>query len=86
MSSASDLRLSVTSEEAPNFSKETFLLVFSPFRLTFPPGRDDVPSQGGEEDTSCCFRYLSCPGWSVSTDFPCLHIIAQLSFTIPAVD
>ena len=67
VSSALDLRLSVTSEEAPNFSKEAFLLVFSPLELTFPPGRDDVPSQGGEDDTSCCFRYLPCPGWTVST-------------------
>ena len=35
MSSASDLRLSVTSEEAPDFSKEALLLLFSPICLTF---------------------------------------------------
>ena len=49
MSSARDLCLSVTSEEAPSFSKEAFLLPLSPLHLT---GRDDVPSQGGEEDTN----------------------------------
>ena len=82
MSSARSLCLSVTPGEAPDISKEAFLLVFSPLQLTFPPGRDDVPSQGGEDDTSCCFRYLPCPGWSVSTDFPCLHIIGQLFFDL----
>ncbi len=35
MVSARDLCLSVTSEEAPSFSKEALLLRFSPFCLTF---------------------------------------------------
>jgi hypothetical protein len=39
MSSVRDLRLSVTSEEAPDISKEAFLLLFSPLHLTFLPSR-----------------------------------------------
>ena len=47
-----DFDLSVVPEEAPDFSKEAVLLLFSSLHLTPPPGRDDVPSQGGEEDTN----------------------------------
>jgi hypothetical protein len=39
VSSALDLRLSVTSEEAPSFSKEEFLLPSSPLDLTSLPSR-----------------------------------------------
>jgi hypothetical protein len=39
MSSARDLGLSVTSEEALDISKEALLLLLSPLHLTFLPSR-----------------------------------------------